>query len=87
MHLHNFLVDFRNSLNDPLNDKLVEEEIFNYDRLDNGIMSTVITSDSNRPAGRPSNDEVECLQRGLLLRHHLKVSLQNHNMQRPCNDE
>ena len=87
MHLHNFLVDFRNSLNDPMTDKLIEDEIFNYDLLDNGIISSAITSDSRRPAGRPSNDEVECRQRGLILRNHLKQSLQNHNMHRPVNEE
>ena len=87
MHLHNFLVDFRNSLVDPITDQLIEDEIFNYDLMDNGIISSVITSDSRRPAGRPSNDEVECRQKGLILRNHLRQSLQNHNMHRPVNEE
>ena len=87
MHLHNFLVTFRNSLSDPLNDSLVENEIFNYDLLDNGIVSSVITSDSVRPVGRPTNEEVECRQNGLLLRNHLRQSLLNHNMHRPVMED
>ena len=83
MHLHNFLVDWRESLIDADKDLLVENEIFDYDRLDNGIISSAITSDTRRPAGRTAVDEVECRMNGLMLRDHLRQSLKNHNMERP----
>ena len=83
MHLHNFLVDWRESLIDSDEDMLTENEIFEYDRLDNGITSSVINSDATRPAGRPTCDEVECRMNGLMLRDHLRQSLKNHNMERP----
>ena len=63
MHLHNFLVDCRNSLSEPLTEVQKENEIFHYDQIDNGIVSYAITNDSTRPRGRPSFDEVECRQK------------------------
>ena len=83
MHLHIFLVDYRNSLLEPLNETQKEKEIFHYDQIDNGIVSYAITNDSTRPRGRPSFDEVECRQKGLLLRDHLRLALANNNMHRP----
>ena len=82
MHLHNFLVDWRESLIDADNDLLVENEIFDYDRLDNGIISSAITSDTRRPAGRIADDKVQCRMNGLMLRDHLRQSVNNHNMER-----
>ena len=82
MHLHNFLVDYRNSLVYPVEEVYHENEVFHYDRLDNGITNQAITSDSIRPRGRPSKDEILCRQSGVLLRDHLKQSLSNHNMHR-----
>ena len=69
----------------PAEDKRYEEEIFEYDRIDNGIMSSVITSDSMALRGRPTNEEILCRQNGILLRDHLRFSLHSHNMQRPIN--
>ena len=83
MHLHNFLVDWRESLIDSEEDLLIESEIFQYDKLDNGITSAVINSDATRPTGHPSEDEIECRMNGLMLRDHLRQSLKNHNMERP----
>ena len=83
MHLHNYLVDYRQSLEDPVDDYRKENEIFEYDRLDHGIISSVISSDSTRPRGRPTNDEIVCRQNGLLLRDHLRASFASHNMHRP----
>ena len=53
-------MDYRNSLSEPLTDMQKENEIFHYDQIDNGIVSYAITSNSIRPVGRPSNDEIEC---------------------------
>ena len=53
MHLHNFLV--RNSLDDPVGHIQTKDEIFDYDRIDNSIISAAIISDSIRPRGRPSD--------------------------------
>ena len=75
MHLHNFLVDWRESLIDLDEGMSTENEIFECDRLDNRITSTVINSDSTRPSGRPSDDEIECRMNGLMLRDHLRQSL------------
>ena len=83
MHLHNFLVDWRESLSDSHNEVFTENEIFDYDRLDNGITSSVICSDATRPSGRPTDNEVESRMNGLMLRDHLRQSLKNHNMERP----
>ena len=82
MHIHNFLVDFRNSLNKHKPDKITEDQIFDYDRLDNAIISSVVTSDSTCPVGITSNDEVNFRMNGLLLRDHLMLSFHNHNMHR-----
>ena len=60
IHLHNVLVDYRNSLDDTVTEIHNENEIFHYDRLGNGIISQAITSDSIRPRGRPSNNEIKC---------------------------
>ena len=68
MYLHNFLVDFRNEQDDPKADKVTEDQIFDYDRLDNAIISSVVTSNTYRPAGRPSNEEISCRMNGLLLK-------------------
>ena len=83
MHLHNFLVDYRNSLSEPLTDMEKEHEIFHYDQIDNGIVSSAVTSDSIRPVGRPSNDKIECRQKGLLLRNNFRLAFATHNMHRP----
>ena len=72
MHLHNFLVDWRESLFDSHDEVFTENEIFEYDRLDNGITSSVINSDATRPVGRPTNNEVESRMNGLMLRDHLR---------------
>lgn len=60
-----------------------ENEIFEYDRLDNGITSSVISSDATRPSRRHIDNEVESCMNGLMLRDHLRQSLKNHNMERP----
>ena len=83
MHLHNFLVDYRNSLADPLTEVQKEKEIFHYDQIDNGIVSYAVTNDNTRPRGRPSYEEVECRQKGLLLRDHLRSAFADNNMHRP----
>ena len=82
MHLHNFLVDYRNMLKTVTEDIQIENEIFNNERLDNGIISDAVTNDCERPPGRPSDNEILCRQNGLVLRDHLKLSLANHNMKR-----
>ena len=60
MHLHNFHVDYRNFLLDPRKETDLENEIFHYDQIDNGIVSSDITSGCIMPVERPSNDENEC---------------------------
>ena len=62
-------------MSEPLPGFQKENEIFNYDQIDNSIVSYAITNDSTRPRGRPSYDEVECRQEGLLLRDHLKIGI------------
>ena len=78
MHIHNFLVDYRNMMNISQEDYEYEDEIFSNECIDNGILGEVITNDSERPSGRPSDDEIVSRRNGLLLRDHLKLLLANH---------
>ena len=83
MHLHNFLVDYRNSMIDPSSESSIENEIFILDQLDNNIISTAVGTDATRPRGRPTNEEIVCRMNGVNLRDQLKHELSAHNMQRP----
>ena len=67
-------MDYRNSLSDPAEDRMNEEEIFNYDHLDNGIISSAIMSYSTRLGGRQANDEIQHRHNGIQLRDHLRLS-------------
>ena len=80
MHLHNFLVDYRNMMNNAREEIELENEIFHNDCLDNAIISKAITNGTDRPGGRPTDEEILSRQNGLVLRDHLKLSLANHNM-------
>ena len=86
IHLHNFLVDYRISLDDPRADKVTEKQIFDYDRLDNTITSSLVTSDTVCPRERPYSEEITCRMNGLLLRDHLRQSFHNNNIHRPTKD-
>ena len=77
------MVDYRNSLSEPLPEVQKENEIFHYDHIDNGIVSYAITNDSTRPRERSSFDEVECCQKALLLRDHLRLAFAINNMTCP----
>ena len=58
MHLHNFLVDYRNSLVDGENDNINDRTIFVEDMHDNGIFNLVVLNDNIRgDGGCPTNRE------------------------------
>ena len=81
MHIHNFLVDYRNKHSVPTIDKTNEREIFVDDICDNAIFSMVINNDNNRgEGGRPSNEEKQRRMNGVWLRDELKVALVNANI-------
>ena len=83
MHLHNFLVDYRNSLDNSDDEIRTERNIFIDDNIDNGYLSSVIGNDNYRIGGRPTNEEKYSRERGLQLRDYYRGLLQDHNMQRP----
>ena len=81
MHIHNFLVDFRNTGNIENDDVMIERNVFIDDMCDNGIFNMVVGNDNNRgDGGRPCNDERIRHMNGIELREKLKISLANHNM-------
>ena len=83
MHIHNFLVDFRNTGTIENNDERIERNVFIDDMCDNGIFNMVVGNDNSRgEGGRPSNDERIRRTNGLELREKLKISLENHDMHR-----
>ena len=87
MHLHNFLVDYRESQVE--NKKLytrIEREVFNNNLLDNGIIPLVVGEES-RTMGRPLNSEREWKLKGILRRDLLKGSLMDHDLHRPRKDD
>ena len=86
MHLHNFLVDYRNrGVN---NEEELALEIFAEERNSFGVIPCVVGNNNSRPSGRPSSDDTNCRINGLILRDSLRDDLSNHNMHRSCkNDE
>ena len=84
MHLHNFLVTYRNNTTHSKRTYAIDRSIFVNDMCDNGIFNTVVTNDTHGgEGGRPSNDERDRRINGLLLRDKLRDTLQDHNMHRP----
>jgi len=84
MHLHNFLVDYRNKLCEGEADNTIDMSIFVDDMCDNGVFNMVVLNDSNRgDGGRPTNIEKQRRIDGVVLRDELRDTLQNHNMHRP----
>ena len=86
-HLHNFLVDYRNTLDDGELDNAFDRSIFVDDMCDNNIFNIVVSNDNNRPSGRPTNVERERRINGVVLRDMLRDKLQNHNMHRLRKDD
>ena len=83
MHLHKFLVDYRNRLASPDQDNAINRSIFVNDMCDNGISSVVIRNDNYRVQGRrPNNDEHQHRLQGANIRESLKLQLTNHSMYR-----
>ena len=84
MHLHNFLVTFRNNTADSKRTYAIDRSIFVNDMLDNGVFNTVVTNDDHGgDGGRPPNDERDRRINGIQLRNKLRDKLQDHNMHRP----
>ena len=87
MHLHNYLVDYRESnVLNMIVDSEMERELFNNDLLDGGIVPLVV-GDEFRGAGRPLNSEREWKLKGLLRRDLLKNSLMDHDLHHPRKDD
>ena len=84
--IHNFLVKFINRLKDSNEETNLENEIFLNDQVDNAVISRAITSDSIRPRGRPTNEEIMARMNGVLMRNHLKTLLAEQNMHRQRRD-
>ena len=81
MHLHNFLVDYRDAHDVDYN---YEANVFQNDCYDNGLVSEVVGIDSIRTrAGRQSSEEVISRLKGLHLRDKLRQAIYYHDMRRP----
>ena len=88
MHIHNFLVDYRNKLSEGEEDNTIDRTIFVDDIRDNGVFNMVVCNDTKRVnVGRPSNTEHQRIIEGIKLRNELRDSLHNHNMHRPRKDD
>ena len=88
MHLHNFLVDYRNSSADGEHDNVIDRTIFVEDMYDNGIFNLVVLNDNNRgDGGRPTNRERVSRQNGNRIRDALRDELKRHDMFRPDKSE
>ncbi len=74
-HLHIFLVDYRNNLEDLVKEVSIDRSIFVDDICDQGVFNTVVLNDNQRPGGRPSNVEKQRRLNGLTLRDHLRDQL------------
>ena len=80
MHLHNFLVDYRNEIFISSSDEREEIYIFISDYLDYRLTSGVIGNDPvSGLIGRPTNKEQECRLKGKLLRDLLRNKLRLHS--------
>ena len=80
MHLHNFLVDYRNENSISSSDEREERDIFISDYLDNRLTSGVIGNDPvSGIIGRPPNKEQEYRLKGKLLRDLLRDKLRLHS--------
>ena len=87
MHLHNFLVNYREDIVVDKNlHTYIEREIFHNDLIDTGIVPLVV-GEEGRGAGRPLNVEREWKLRGILRRDLLKGSLRDHDMHRPRKED
>ena len=83
-HLHNYVVDYRNSLVSSEADNYIDGTVFIEDMCNNNIVNMVVVNDNNRgEGGRPSNDEKQRHINGVSLGDKLCMILQNHNMQQP----
>ena len=80
MHLHNFLVSYRDDHNEDYN---YERAVYMNDCYDNGYQSEVIGNDSTRLPGRPSADGEASRLDGISIRDKLKQAFAQHDMHRP----
>ena len=87
MHLHNFLVDYReNQVENKTQHRRIEREVFHNDLIDTGIIPLVV-GEGSRINGRPVNSEREWKLKGILRRDLLKGSLMDHDLHRPRKDD
>ena len=88
MHLHNFLVDYRESrVNDKELYRSIEREVFYNDLIGSSIVRLVVVGEKGRDVGRPLNSEKEWKLKGILRRDLLKGSLMDHDLHRPRKDD
>ena len=89
MHLHNFLVEYRDAhtSSDESTDEVEERTLFEEDLCDSGAEPIVVGNDKGRPGGRPTCIEKYYKVKGLKLRDGLRLSLCNHDMHRPRKEE
>ena len=84
MHLHNYLVTYKNRHTDAELSNQEERSIFVNDSIDNGNTACVTGNDFYYDdRGRPSNSETKYRLNGIGIRDTLRDTVQNQNMHRP----
>ena len=83
MHLHNFLIDYRDAHDVDYN---FEASVSQNDCNDNGLTAEVLGNNNRRPnMGRQSTADETFLQQGLRIRDGLRQAIYDHDMVRPHN--
>ena len=88
MCLHNYLVEYRDSHTNYLEEEIfIETIIFENICTDRGIQPIVVGNDGGRLSGRPSATDKLYKIQGLKLRDKLRLSIKDHTMYRPRKEE
>ena len=95
MLLHNFIIDSREGRLDDRDNSyfqqfdIIEDSVQDEITEATGEMPRAIVSDNNEPrrCGRPSVEEEEHRQQGILTRHNLTIKLAVHEMKRPLQSD
>ena len=88
MRLHNYLVNYRDTLKNNVEEvSSIESLIFENDCLHRSIQPIVVDNDGGRPSGRPSATEKFYNMHGPKLRDKIRLSLKSHDMHRSRKEE
>ena len=81
MQVHNFHVDYRNTLLDGERDNVIDRFIFVEDMYDNGVFNLIVCNENNsREGGMPNKKEQQSRLNGMKIRDELRDELKKYNM-------